>query len=695
MKHRGKTKEELLRELERLQGQVDELTHAEAGCRDTERALRTIAEGVSAAVGDTFFQSLVEHLAKTLGARYALVGELSDKAPDTVTTVAFFAEGTIAPNFDYSLKDTPCENVMKQSLRCYPREVRKRFSRDRLLVEMGVESYIGTPLLDSAKRVIGIVVVMDDKPFTRPEQAESLLRIFASRASSELERKQMEEQLRASEFRFRELVHGMSSGVAVYEAKDGGADFTLVDFNPAAERASKTRKKDIIGKSVLTAFPGVRDLGLFDVLVRVWKTGVPESHPAAPYRDPERSLWVENYVFKLPAGEVIAVFNDVTERKRMEEELLKAHKLESLGILAGGLAHDFNNLLTGILGNIEMAKLYADPNDKVYERLAEAGKAFSRAKDLTRQLLTFSRGGEPARKTIAIGPLVKEAANFSLRGSNIRCEFFIPEDIPPVEADEGQISQVINNLIINACQAMPGGGAIALRCETASVKPEDTLPLKVGAYVKIDVQDHGIGIPEEHIPNIFDPYFTTKQGGSGLGLATSYSIVKRHDGYIAVETEPGKGTTFHIYLPASPGKAAAKKTAEEFSVKGTGRILLMDDEEVVRNAAGEMLRYLGYEVEFAADGAQAIERYHEARDSGRPFGAVIMDLTVPGGMGGREAVRKLRETAPEAKVIVSSGYSSDPVLANYAAYGFCGIVTKPYNVNELGKTVHQALSARE
>jgi CheY-like chemotaxis protein len=383
----------------------------------------------------------------------------------------------------------------------------------------------------------------------------------------------------------------------------------------------------------------------------------------------------------------------------MEQELQKIQKLESIGILAGGIAHDFNNILTAILGNISLAKMEANPKDEIYERLVEAEKASLQAKNLTQQLLTFSKGGAPIKKTESITEVIKDSAEFALRGSNVKCEFFIPNDIWPVEVDKGQISQVISNLIINADQAMPEGGIIKVRVENVApvgavrpCQPVAELPIKDGKYVKIEIEDDGIGIPKEHLPKIFDPYFTTKQKGSGLGLATSYSIIKRHDGYIAVESELGVGTTFYIYLPASSKQILTKKDAEERLILSKGRILVMDDEEVVRDVAGIMLKRIGYDVEFADDGAEALELYKKAEESGQPFDAVIVDLTIQGGMGGEQMIKKLLEIDPNVKAIVSSGYSTDAIMSNFKQYGFSGVVTKPYRIAELSETLYKVLT---
>jgi len=388
---------------------------------------------------------------------------------------------------------------------------------------------------------------------------------------------------------------------------------------------------------------------------------------------------------------MVLVFRDVTDRRTMESDLLKAQKLESIGLLAGGIAHDFNNLLTGALGNISLALAIIPPGDKVATRLASAEQACLRAKDLTQQLLTFSRGGAPVRQAMSIAALIRDSAGFSLSGKNIKCEFAIADDLWPAEVDAGQISQVINNLIINAVQAMPEGGMIEIACNNIFVPGEDSLPLKDGKYIRLSISDSGAGIPKENLARIFDPYFTTKNEGKGLGLAMVYSIVRNHEGHITAASTPGEGTTFTIYLPAAEAAVVECKVDEIRMVDGIGRVLVMDDEEHIRDVTGEMLDYIGYDVAFAKDGTQAVELFVQARESVQPFTAVIMDLTIPGGRGGKETIKLLREIDPEVKAIVSSGYSNDPIMSDYKAYGFSGVITKPYKVTELRKVLHKVL----
>jgi PAS domain S-box-containing protein len=387
------------------------------------------------------------------------------------------------------------------------------------------------------------------------------------------------------------------------------------------------------------------------------------------------------------------VNQDITERKRMEEDLIRTEKLESIGILAGGIAHDFNNILTAILGNVYLARMQVKPEDEIFDLLNEAEMASRRAETLTKQLLTFAKGGVPVKETASIEDIIKEASLHGLRGSKSSCEIFMAEDLWPAEVDIGQISQVINNIVINANQAMPSGGIIRIEADNQMLDDKQDFPIEQGRYIRISIADQGVGIAEKHLLDVFDPYFTTKREGSGLGLATTYSIIKKHGGHITVESQLGVGTTFHIYLPASD-KAMPEK-GEERMINGKGRILVMDDQPSLRKIVGRMLENLGYESEVAEDGAEAIRKVEEAQKTEKPFDAVILDLTVPGGMGGKEVIKKILDMDPELKAIVSSGYSDDPVLSNFQEYGFRGVIPKPFESQSLGKVLHEVLKGEK
>jgi PAS domain S-box-containing protein len=395
---------------------------------------------------------------------------------------------------------------------------------------------------------------------------------------------------------------------------------------------------------------------------------------------------------------VLSFILDITGRRHMEEENQRVAKLESLGVLAGGIAHDFNNILTAIMGNISLVSVEAQAGSEIHERLEEAQKALLRARDITRQLLTFSKGGTPVKKLASLDDLIRETATFALHGSNIKCQFTLPAELWHAEVDEGQVSQVIHNLVINAEQAMPRGGMIEISAENILLNETQSLgrglPVKAGRYIRITVTDHGNGIPQEHLDRIFDPFFSTKKSGSGLGLATSFSIARNHGGHISVVSEQGSGSTFYFYLPASTELSTARQDKQQ-QIKHASKasILVMDDEQVVREVAGRMLKHIGYgDIEFAADGAEAIRMYKAAMDSGRPFNVVILDLTIPGGIGGKEAIRELLIIDPGVKAIVSSGYAEQSVMAEYLEYGFIGMVAKPYTIEELSKSVDEAVN---
>ncbi len=390
---------------------------------------------------------------------------------------------------------------------------------------------------------------------------------------------------------------------------------------------------------------------------------------------------------------LVAFFTDITERRLLEEERLRAQKLESIGTLAGGIAHDFNNLLQGIFGYLAMARLSIDRREKAIAMLDQAEKALHLSVNLTTQLLTFSKGGKPVRTLIDLRPVIENAVKFALSGSRVTHEISFDEDLRAVEADEGQIGQVIQNIVLNAEQAMPLGGRIeiAARNVPAARAAELALPAAFG-LVEIAVRDQGIGIPPAHLPRLFDPYFTTKEKGSGLGLATSYSIVRNHEGAIHVRSEVGKGSVFTVYLPATSAAREQPAAAEERPACSRCRVLVMDDEEFVRTVAGELLRSLGHEADFAADGESALERYTAAKAAGKPFDVVILDLTIRGGMGGEETARRLREIDPAARTVVSSGYSDDEVVATFREHDFHSFLKKPYSIGELSRVLEEVLA---
>jgi PAS domain S-box-containing protein len=383
-----------------------------------------------------------------------------------------------------------------------------------------------------------------------------------------------------------------------------------------------------------------------------------------------------------------AIGEDITERKQAEEEHLKLKKLESLGILAGGIAHDFNNLLTGLFGSVEVAKVFLPADHKSHKYLESAMRSMERATHLTQQLLTFAKGGNPIKETLSVGEVITETAQFSLRGSTAKLATHISPDLWLIEADKGQLSQVISNLVINAQQAMPTGGTVTITAENITTIE--------GNAVQITVQDEGVGIAPQHLDKIFDPYFSTKQRGSGLGLASTHSIITKHNGRIQVSSRLNQGTTFTIHLPAAKETTTLlppEPTDESETIPARHtRILILDDEEVVRTVLGAMLEEMGCHVSYAADGQAAIIKYQAAFANGGGYDLVITDLTIPGGMGGQAAAQELLKIHPQAKIVVSSGYATDPVMANFADYGFQAVIAKPYRFTELRKVIQRVLA---
>ena len=512
------------------------------------------------------------------------------------------------------------------------------------------------------------------------------------------ERKRVELALRESEEKYRRLLETTNTGYVTVDNEG-----KVLDANPEYVRLTGHNElKEILGRSVI-AWTAEQDRGKSAAAIaQGLKTGIVK-HLELDYTAGDgRSIPVEINATAIRTSEgikFIALVRDISDRKRDEDErvkleaqLVQAQKMEAIGTLAGGIAHDFNNILTAILGNIGLGILDPNMGDQGRQRLAAAEKACQQAQSLARQLLTFAKGGAPLKELVSLENLVAEAASLACRGSQVRCEYALAQDLMAIEGDPGQINQVFQNLIINAIQAMPQGGTIEITGENIKVGKHGRLPLETGHYVKVSIKDKGIGIPEKYLRKIFDPYFTTKQQGSGLGLATAYSIVNNHHGHISVESKLEEGSTFHVYLPASDQKIMQQPQEITELLSGTGKILVMDDEAMVREVLGMMLLTLGYEAKFAKDGVEAIEMFSQAQGSAEPFAAVILDLTVPGGMGGKEALERLLKIDPQVKAMVSSGYFDDPIMADFQKHGFVGVIAKPYKVAELGKVLNKVLT---
>ena len=539
----------------------------------------------------------------------------------------------------------------------------------------------------------------DHEIATLRETAE-YLSIALRQAHAEQERERAKESLAAEKERLAVTLRSIGDATIATDRKGG-----IVLMNRVAEKLTGWTQDEALGKPLNDVFRLFREKTrerCYSAVEAVLNTGEAVSFSDNAYLiandGTERIIGDSATPIRDRNGEIIGVvlvFRDNTEQRKVHEEIIKSSKLESLGVLAGGIAHEFNNILTTIMGNISLALTYPGTDQLLRERLVEAESVCLRAKDLTRKLLTFSKGGAPVKRTVSTARFLKDAACLSSKNSAVRCEFDLASDLWPVEIDEGQMGQVVHNLVCNAQEAMPEGGNLRIQAENFMLeKAKPGLHLPRGAYVKIAINDAGIGIPGENLSKIFDPFFTTKAGASGLGLSSAYSIIKGHDGYTSVESSPGAGTSVYIYLPASAEEIETRRKIEIEPRMGRGRVLVMDDEDTIRELCGTVMNYFGYEAALARDGAEAIELYKQAAAAGEPFDVVMLDIHVPGGMGGKETIKKLREIAPDVKAIVSSGYSDDPVMARFREHGFSGFVAKPYDINDLAQVLSDVLAGK-
>jgi len=497
-------------------------------------------------------------------------------------------------------------------------------------------------------------------------------------------------KLKRNENKFRILFE--SSKDAIYFSSKNG---TILDVNQSALNLFGYTREEMLKLNSRDLYVNPKDREKFIKEIEENKAIVDYEEILHKKDGSEIACLVSSSIRYDENGSVIGyqgIIRDITGRKNMEKELLKMEKLESISVLAGGIAHDFNNILTAILGNLSLSKFLVEHDSEVYEKLDEAEKASLRAKGLTQQLLTFSKGGAPIKKVVSIKDLLLDSSKFAPIDSEVTCNLMVEDDLWVLEIDVSQISQVINNLIINADQAMPSGGIIDISAQNVVLDKNLKSPMKPGKFVNIKIKDHGIGISKENLDKIFDPYYTTKQRGSGFGLASAYSVIKNHKGFITVNSKVGVGTTFDIFLPSIEKKVTEKKQLSDKPEKGSGKVLIMDDEEIIRDIAESMLNYIGYKVVKTIDGDEAFETYKKAQEQNEPFDAVIMDLTIPGGLGGKEAVRKIIELDPDVKAIVSSGYSNDPIMSNYEKYGFKAVISKPYKIEELSDIIKQVLN---
>lgn len=499
---------------------------------------------------------------------------------------------------------------------------------------------------------------------------------------------------KAVEERCRATVEASPVGMHFYRL-DPDDRLVFVGANPAADRLLGVDNFQFVGKTIEDAFPPLAGTEIPNRYRRVALSGERWETEEVAYEHGRVKGVYSVIAYQIEPRHMVAMFFDITDRRRGEEAQKRVAALESLGSVAGGIAHDFNNILTGVFGNIELAQLELPMDHPSAASLRAAQQAIDSARRLSSRLLTFAKGGTPLLEAVDLRQGICDAVRFHLAGSNVATHFDIAPDLWPVKADKGQIGEVISNLTLNAKEAMPSGGTLHVQAcnQPAGQQVPSLAPL--GDCVRLIFRDEGVGIPATIIDRIFDPYFTTKQTGTGLGLAIVHGIVKRHQGHIEVDSAPSAGTTFTILLPADTSGAAGAESRDD-SIPTTlpsasGHILLMDDNEVVLKATSSMLTRLGHTVETAADGKEAIAKFGAAIRSGKPFDVTIMDLTVPGGTGGKEALGEIRSLDPGARVLVASGYSSDPVLADFGEHGFSGRLAKPFGLRDLDEAIRQVL----
>ena len=576
------------------------------------------------------------------------------------------------------------ENPVENPLTSYAREV---------IMQYNISNIYSVPILSKGKP-IGVLQITFDGNKRMKSTEKEIIDIVSKEISAGIDKIISEEMLKHRERLYSMLLENINEGI--YLLRDKHYEYVNPKFCEITGYTFKELTDEDFDYSILIPEE------FRDFMEERYKTMMEGKEISSNYEIKLRrkdgkliDVAVNTVRIEYRGGTfILGIIRDITQELRIKEELAKLEKLETIGVLAGGIAHDFNNILMGIVGNISLAKMHCKYGDEIYKILDDAEKASLSAKNLTKQLLTFSKGGTPVKEVIDLKELLKSSVEFTLRGTKTKAEFEIQEDLYPVEVDEGQISQVINNIVLNAVQAMPEGGIIRVRAKNVHISSDTSLSLKEGDYVLIEIEDQGVGIPPEHLPKIFDPFFTTKHKGSGLGLAISFSIIKKHKGEISVDSTPGKGSTFYIYLPASSKKTFTKKM-EQHIEKGKGKILIMDDQDMVIKVASEMLEYLGYDVFYAKNGADAVKLYREEKEKGVPFDAVILDLTVPGGMGGKEAAQNIIKFDPDARLIVSSGYSTAPIMSNYRDYGFSDVITKPYTISKLSQVLKRVLEKKK
>jgi PAS domain S-box-containing protein len=597
---------------------------------------------------------------------------------DTSVEVRGVESGKVIPGGSASLSETVDaeRSIYRADIRDWP----KKNAVDNALIEHGFLCTLTVPLLSggrcSGTLNAGATTVDGIAPATR-----TVIELVAPRLAYALAMGIALDALAESEARFRDVFDTVGDGIIVADV----ANRKLVMANSAICNMLGRTAGEMLALSVNDIHPKdrVEDvIQIFEAMVR----GEQDHAMEIPMQHKNGSLVLADVSARRTVISnkrcVVGVFRDAGERLRREDEQLQVQKLESIRTLAAGIAHDFNNLLTGLIGNVSLAQMQLDKGQQAWELLDEAQRAAMRGTALTRQLLTFAKGGAPVRTRTNLVQVVRDSANLAASGSNVQCRFDLPSEDCAVTGDEGQLAQVFQNLVRNAVEAMPGGGVVGVVVSRQKGKSGDE--------VCVEVRDHGPGIAPELVEKIFTPFFTTKDKGSGLGLAVAFSIIQNHSGRIQVSSKPGTGTTFRVSLPALDGHEIVSRPALT-SQPGVGRVLIMDDEAMVVRIAEKVLHIAGYQTQGVSNGEAVVAVYREAFEHGQRFDVVILDLTVPGGMGGRESAERILAIDPSARLMVSSGYSEDALMSDFRRHGFCAVLPKPYNAQQLCDVVHAVL----
>lgn len=664
--------------------------------------LKHIGLGVSGNTGEEFLRKLLKELSHALTQEYAFLVEVAGRGDDAVCTLTLASKGIVQRSGQQPFANTACAEALRKGFRLFPSGVRARFPEDPILAELEAESFVAMPLTDHKQRTVGLIGVIDRKPLDDTELVEFVLQIIGSRAGGEIVRKRFEDDLAAEKERLAVTLRSIGEGF-ITTNNEGN----VVLLNAVAEGLIGWTQTQAVGKPLFDIFHLLHEKTrkrCTHALSRIVETGTSEdiTYPAILVASDGRERLVECSTSPIrdKGGRklgVVIVFRDVTEKMRVADEQKKAEKLESLGVVAGGIAHDFNNVLTMIVGNVTSVLKMPGIDGRIAEHLKQVQKATTRAEELAKQLLPFAKGGAPILQTVSIAQLIRDTVACTLQGSKTWCHSTFPDDLWPVEVDPGQISQVIHHLALNADQAMPAGGNMHIVAENIELQEDDPeIGLRAGRWVRLSMKDEGIGIPHEYQQRIFDPYFTTKPKGAGLGLATAYRILKNHRTMIVVESEPGMGSAFTTFLPASerdlPSVAPVAAPVAPPASHGPARVLVLDDEEAICMIIQCALEDLGHEVTVTHDGKDAVAAYESALKENRRFDLVVSDLSIPGGMGGKDTIKRLWEIDPEVRAIVSSGYANDPVMSRFEEFGFTGMIAKPYSIDAMCQKVSEVLA---